>query len=177
MTIDPFASDLNFIRDILIQDHPGVHDRLNPDFCLSLETNFDKAKQELSVALDALSKMKIIENFGRSFEDNHLYALYKKLIPAHVLEKKQVLFTIEKINHIYWLRLPTFCFHKESALAKSFEMVIETIKGLKGHPFVIDVRGNGGGTSEYGIQVLKALFDDTDVEQKLSQLNSAVSIE
>lgn len=88
MTIDPFASDLNFIRDILIQNHPGVYDRLNPDFCLSLETNFDKAKQELSVALDALSKMKIIENFGRSFEDNHLYALYKKLIPAHVLEKK-----------------------------------------------------------------------------------------
>lgn len=64
----------------------------------------------------------------------------------------------------YWVTLPKF--YPDQQEQKVLRQVLEQVKAVNttAKQFVIDVRGNGGGNSQWGVQVAKAIYGDAYVE-------------
>ncbi len=174
---ESFTKDLLFVRKTLIENHPGMHNQLDPDFSQQLEKNFASALEKLSNAGTDEEKAKIIEEFGESFHDSHLGVFYKSTnqnSPATVRIMPR--FGIEKlINGTAWIHLHTFE-PKQEEIAKLNEL-ITALPSLRSQKVVIDIRGNGGGDSTWGDELLKSLFGVEHVNEALFKANQAVYTE
>ena len=78
-------------------------------------------------------------------------------------------FTFQNVaDNKYWITLPRFHPNKEEQ--KALRNVIDKVAAVSdsAKQFVVDVRGNGGGNSQWGIEVAKAIYGDEYIEQHLS---------
>jgi hypothetical protein len=97
--------------------------------------------EEINISWSNIPHNKYLEKFS---SDN---ALTKKTFNFESLGNKR-----------YWITLPKFYPNKEEQ--KSLRDVIDKIKSVNGSAsqFIIDVRGNGGGNSEWGVEVARAIY-------------------
>lgn len=67
-------------------------------------------------------------------------------------------------NDKYWVSLPKFYPNKQEQ--KVLRDVIKKVKNVRrsASKFIIDVRGNGGGNSQWGVEVAKAIYGDVFIE-------------
>lgn len=175
-TVD-FDKDLTFIKKTLLEDHPGVCNSLDPTFCEKMEENFKIAKQKLLTTQIAEEKGKILEEFGRSFDDAHLWIQYnfKNAKITGPLNKKRP-FSIEQIKEgICWIDIPTFHLSKEQV--KDLRAIINSLPEARNQTVIFDLRGNGGGNSFWGNEILKALFGQEYTNQQLALYKQHVYVE
>lgn len=107
-----FDEDLEFIHRTIQENHPGVYNSLDPNFSETLEENFNNAKQELSRARSDQEKAIVLQEFGRKFQDAHLWVWYDlKSVESPAVSPigETRAFEIRELqNGVWWINIPTF---------------------------------------------------------------------
>ena len=94
-----FNTDLIFIQKILLENHPGVCNSLDPSFLEGLDENFKIAEQRLFCAGSDEEKAKILQELGRSFHDTHLWICYDlNKVETPIATSKARSFGIQKVK-------------------------------------------------------------------------------
>lgn len=70
-----------------------------------------------------------------------------------------------------WISIPTFNIKNDEQINKMQTLLEQIPQYLQKKFLVIDVRGNGGGNSEWGTSLLKQIYGDSFVSTKLYDLN------
>lgn len=162
-----FSKDLSFIQKTLLEDHPGVCNPSDPVFVNEMNKNFRITEERLLAADILEEKIQSLQEFGRSFRDAHLWVRYdlSKIEPPAALREVRP-FGIEEIKQgVYWIHTPTF--HPSKDETKKINEIIQSLPLFREHTVIFDLRGNGGGNSSWGEDLLKALFGEGYVLQQL----------
>jgi hypothetical protein len=154
-------NDLIFAREVILENHPGVYNNLDSEFCNHLDLFFNNAKTRLINVEDDNLRKQILHEFGKSFNDIHLRIIFPKenhLIDAvveQVVTKNQFLCDIT--DTVCYIKLPTFDpDEKETEVVRS---IIDTMPIVRHASYILfDVRGNGGGSSMWGKKIIDSLF-------------------
>lgn len=163
-----FYQDLLRSKQVIMEDHPGVYNTLDPEFVPNLEKAFCLAKERLDKATSDEEKMGSVEAFGKSFNDAHLWVSYPRKEEDEQKPKGEL--KLEKVEEtLYWLTIPSFSFTE--ADRKALEPICHKLSSLRSKTVVIDVRGNTGGNSAWGDLLLKALLGEEYIEEKLTELH------
>ena len=86
------------------------------------------------------------------------------------------LFGVQKLKEgTYWINIPTF--HPSKDQVKEFKKIIELLPEFRKETVIFDLRGNGGGNSSWGEELLKALFGEQYVNQQLAKSSQNVYAE
>ncbi len=155
---DRFNRDLQFIKTTILENHPGIQNTLDPDFLSQLNKSCRIAEQQLNRVRSEEEKIGVLKNFGKSFKDAHLWVQYDSTKGSQVAdEKKPRIFGIQKLNDdVNWITIPTFAPSKNQL--DSLQEIIRVLPQLRQGIVIFDLRGNGGGDSSWGTELLKALF-------------------
>jgi hypothetical protein len=160
-------SDLTFIQLTLQEDHPGAYNALDPDFLNNLKNNASIAQHQLLHVSTDKEKTCILEEFGRTFHDAHLWVHYDRSM-LEVSERPPRSYSVQKVHeHLFWIHIPTF--HPQADQMDALHQIILSLPLLRQHTLVLDLRGNGGGNSCWGEELLKALFGEGYAKEHLSE--------
>lgn len=171
-----FARDLEFIRTTIIENHPGIYDVLNPYFSSSLAKSYEIAKQQLGRTYTAAQKAQVLKDFGKSFQDAHLWVQYDFAKTAQAAKAPQRAFDLQILQDgVVWVDIPTF--QPSNEQKQKFDEIVQTLSQFRDQTLVFDLRGNGGGNSALGTGLLKALFGQEYTEHHLAELNRNVRVE
>ncbi len=125
-------NDLNFIYKQILENHPGVHNKLDPGFTQNLYKEYNAANKLLSKTTDPIQQKFIITSFVKSFDDAHLRVSWhyqEQLDKNNYSNKKYSTFNFYNINSkITWIGLPTFSLSNSQKL--QFELVQKKILNL-----------------------------------------------
>lgn len=161
-----FHKDLDFIHDAISNNHPGVYNELDPDFNQNLERFYKRAKSKIDHSNDPEIAIAAIDEFASSFEDPHLrvYWFGAQSNQKNVYPPSN--FTLEKISsNAVWVKVPTFSLNLPQE--KEFQRFLKNVSKLpKKEYYVLDLRGNSGGNSFYGSQLIYSIFGEEYTRQK-----------
>jgi len=166
--------DLVFIQNAIVENHPGMFNTLDPDFRENLSKAFERAKLQIQSGAGKRALSKFVE----SFSDGHLgICWYEKAVtsPKKVGSKR---FSIDSADGICWVRLPTFQLNANQEL--QFKQILKNLDEavvLQNEAIVFDIRGNGGGNSWYGREIVRTIFGKKYTEQIVAQANKQVYVE
>jgi len=152
--------DLVFVVDQILKNHPGPCNGLDPLFTQHLEDAAQLASHDLATASTFEEKRAVLNAFMRSFNDAHLRIDWKdgtsKLIRPPVEEER---FDWRFIGDgVCWITVPTFQ-QLTSRQKQALQDICALLPQLRRASWVIfDLRGNGGGNSDYGRRLVEALF-------------------
>jgi hypothetical protein len=154
----------------LKDNHPGYYDTENIQWKSLLETQYEKHLVQASEVSSYDKYKAIMKSFVRSMHDVHLEIQFTDADRMATYQPIETASISEFLPNGAWVRLPSFdC--KSSEEISSMQAVIQKIAEYKNHQtIVLDVRGNGGGSSEWGIQLLKQLFSRQYVDEQISLL-------
>jgi hypothetical protein len=170
---DSHNQDVLFMYNQVIENHPGIYNRSDPNFKNALERALKSADQ----ALHAGVNQKIaIEHFVKSFDDVHVWVHWHSQSSA--LENKKLSeFKIKQSSPgIIWITLPTFGLNKNQNL--QFEAMLKEIPNHKNNSAIVfDLRGNQGGSSHYGSQLIDFLFGKLYAEKCRALANGKTCVD
>jgi hypothetical protein len=175
----PKNSDLDFIYKTITENHPGIYNDQDPNFGRHLYTAYIKAKQNFVRASSKNRRKEIIEKFVESFNDSHLRVSWKSYqFKSSINYNEKSKFQISSLadSQIMWITLPTF--EIDSNQIKGFDLILKKIAGFRHKKAIVfDLRGNEGGNSEYGSQIIKALFGEQLANYKICLANKYVFVD
>ena len=154
-------NDLIFAREVILENHPGVYNNLDLEFCNHVNLFFNNAKIRLVNAEDDNLRKQILHEFGKSFNDIHLRIIFPKETPVVAAVAEPVVtrdqFLCNITDTVCYVKLPTFDpDEKETEVIKS---IIDTMPAVCHASYILfDVRGNGGGSSMWGKKIIDSLF-------------------
>ena len=153
----PDSKDLEFIYSTILENHPGIYNERDADFRLNLENSYSKAKEAIKQSKSNSSSKNIISDIATSFNDEHLWGYWFDN-RAKKQSSKISNFSISDLSdEVSWIRLPSFSLKSEQE--NNFNELIKHISNLRIKKYIVfDLRGNQGGNSDYGTQIIKALF-------------------
>lgn len=157
-------NDLVFAKDTILENHPGIYNELDPDFCMHLESFFNEAKTRLAQAPDDNECKAILHTFGKSFNDIHLRIVFSEKKQSSASAKieeqsKKAQFFCDISDTLCYIKIPTF-YPLEEEIQK-MNLIVETMKGIRNIPYIVfDISGNGGGSSVWSKQIVDALFGE-----------------
>jgi hypothetical protein len=176
---DLLVGDLLFIKQTLIENHPGFYNEQDPDFREILYTNYDKAIEQSNAVISYDDYLRIMQCYVKNFNDTHLFLNIKDLHKKHAFIHKKQLPSIkaEAINEdIMWVTLPTFEPTKEQE--QQLEEIIKQASSWQEQKnLVFDVRGNGGGNSVWANRIIKSLFSFEYAAEKIDALTSKIVVD
>jgi len=156
----PKNSDLDFIYKTIIENHPGIYNDQDLNFGRHLHIAYIKAKQNFVRSSSKDGRKEIIEKFVGSFNDSHLGVNWKsQQLKYSIDDNEKPIFQISSLSgdQIMWITLPTFDIDHNQQ--KEFDKIHKKLPNLHSKKAVVfDLRGNQGGNSEYGSQIIKAFF-------------------
>lgn len=169
--LDDFYDDLEFIYKTIIEDHPGLHNALDPSFQKRLENNYNSATRELSFAKNDEDKIEVLRNFGRSFQDSHLWVKYESQATQPQMPGiAPRSYEIEDLTkNVCWVHIPSF-YPSSDSQKRELQQIIEKLPKLRDKTIIFDVRGNRGGSYTYGTQLIESLFSKIYADKCLFEL-------
>lgn len=172
-----FNKDLTFIQQTLLENHPGICNSLDPKFLEEMEKNLKVAQQKLFGTKEVKEKTKIMRELGQSFHDAHLwirYDLNKSETPIASNETRRL--GVQKLKEgTICINIPTF--HPSKDQMNELKQIIELLPEFRKQTVIFDLRGNSGGNSSWGEELLKALFGEQYVNQQLAKSSQNVYAE
>ena len=106
-----YIRDLDFMRDSILENHPGVYNRADVDFCKNVEVFYTDAKSKIQGSKSDSVAKEAITAFAKSFNDAHLWVTWfgssalKKNNQNNVEKKFDVSMVADEVA---WITLPTF---------------------------------------------------------------------
>lgn len=138
---NPWANDLDFIYKSILENHPGVYNNEDPNFCENLEKSYETAKLAINASTPNARSKITISDFAKSFNDTHLWVYWHDNTPQkqHAIISK---FSISRpANGVAWITLPTFYLNSEQE--KNFGELLKQLLDLKKEQYIVfDLRGN-----------------------------------
>lgn len=166
--------DLDFIKNEIQNNHPGIYNDSDPDFKQKLDIHCNKAFQKIATIENCvLHKKYILENFIKSFNDSHVYIHWYD----EITEKNNYEFSITELySETIWITLPTFEMSKTQQ--SDFQKILKNLpKHRKKQRIIFDLRHNSGGNSDYGSNIIDNLFGKEKGEANRRKLNKNVYVE
>ncbi|MFY9590273.1 S41 family peptidase [Rickettsia endosymbiont of Halotydeus destructor] len=166
--------DLKFIYNQIHENHPGIFNYNDPSFRKNLELNYSEAQKAISQTADITRHKQIIKTFTCRFNDTHLSVHWFDEINNAPVSK---LFQISNFyKNSVWITLPTFNLNEKQQ--KEFILILDSLKSLRKKDIIIfDLKGNQGGNSDYGSQIINKLFGENYSEYKRNLANKDVYID
>ena len=171
-------ADIEFISKTIMENHPGPHNSLDPEFNKTLKL----ANQDV---LDSIDKVKTLEDhnevlqkYAKHFNDSHLNIsapVKLRKAPADFYQVKK--FELKEfMPQVTWVTLPTF--DPNNQQQNELNKIIAQLPNYRDHKLLIfDLRGNGGGDSYWGTKILGALFGDDYAHEKISAMDQNVYVD
>lgn len=154
---DPYVQDLDFIYNSILENHPGIYNKEDPNFINTFQTSYALAKSKIQRSEDIIYKKAVINDFAKSFNDTHLSVYWLDTIQQNKNFIAANFFITELSKNVTWIALPTFDLNSNQE--KEFTKIIKNISELRTPQYIVfDLRKNRGGNSEYGSQIVDALF-------------------
>lgn len=170
------TKDLDFIYYQILENHPGTYNAEDSNFLSNLNNAYASSKAKIDQYKDIKKVQKAITEFVDSFEDTHLQVRW---VDGHSRKKTDTTrkFCISALaDDIVWVTLPTFQITADQS--KDFERLLRDIATLQAKKYIIfDLRGNQGGNSDYGSQVIDALFGAECADHKRCLYNKNVYVD
>ncbi|MES2215574.1 MAG: S41 family peptidase [Pseudomonadota bacterium] len=179
--LNTYQQDLDFIHAAILENHPGIYNKQDPQFNSSLKTSYNQAKQKLLNARSLEQYKQVLGDFIKSFHDTHLCVEWNKDDKKNLKQSKSAAdiaqFSISILSEdIVWIRLPTFALNTKQE--KDFEKLIQEITKLRRNKYIVfDLRGNTGGNTDYGSKVVDSLFGEEYSEHKRCLANKNVYVD
>lgn len=177
MTMQNQCSDLDFMRGQIIENHPGMYNNEDPMFKDELEKAYLKARDEIEQCATLEQQKMAINRFAKSFNDAHVWVSWKDAAQNTPHKSQSQNFTVKHIHpEIAWIALPTFDIKTHQQ--KDFQSILQQLPHLKNKgAIVFDLRGNQGGNSEYGDQMVDCLFGRAYANQQRCIVNKNISVD
>lgn len=154
-TSDPLHADLDFVRNTILENHPGMYDSLNPDFQSQFAENYAQTLEQLKQSDTKEEKTRALTDFAKRFCDSHLWIRYASPSSTSAPIAKQA-FSIQILpNNCIWITIPTF--EPSAEQSAQLQAIIESLPEFRGKKIVFDLRGNGGGNSSLSNEILNSL--------------------
>lgn len=173
---NPWVNDLDFVYKSILENHPGVYNNEDPNFCENLENSYETARSAIKASTSNSRSKIIISDFAKSFNDIHLRIRWLDNIPQKpnaIISKFSI---SEPSNEVAWVTLPTFDLNSEQE--KDCRKLVKQLLCLQTKQYIVfDVRGNQGGNSDYGTQIINALFGNEYAYQKKCLHNKKVFVD
>ena len=169
--------DLDFMREQIIENHPGMYNHEDPLFKDELEKAYVKARSNIANTSGSNQKKLILSTFAKTFNDAHLWVSWKDAAQNTPCKSQSQNFTIKHVNpKIVWITLPTFDIKSDQQ--KDFEHILQKLANFKSKDTIVfDLRGNQGGNSEYGDQIVDHLFGEAYANQRRQIVKRNVSVD
>ena len=165
--------DLHFIYSEIKNNHPGYYNKEDPHFRKHLVSSYINANKRISTS----NQHQIINDFITSFNDNHLSIKWYEdnLIMNEISDIKK--FQIKYLNpDIGWITLPTFIISPSQQ--KDFNLILKTLPNLRTKSLIVfDLRGNQGGNSDHGTQIVYSLFGEDYAKKQYNIANQNVYVD
>lgn len=175
---DTYLQDLDFIYNVVLENHPGIYNKEDPNFINNLKTSYALAKSKIqqSSGEDGISQKAVINDFAQSFNDTHLWVYWFDNIQKKKNFIDTKIFITKFSKDVTWIAIPSFDLSLNQE--KEFTKIIKNISELKAPQYIIfDLRKNLGGNSEYGSQIVDALFGVEYANQKRCFYNQNVYVD
>ncbi len=171
-----YSNDLDFIYESILENHPGVYNQEDPDFCQHAEKSYTMAQSQLKKSRNDSESKSAISTFTKSFNDTHLQVSWR----GSLSQKQDTIiknFSAEQLSdRVEWISLPTFYLTVDQE--KAFQKLLKNISELDQKEYIVfDLRGNKGGNSEYGLQIVQALFGKEYVDRQICLHNQKVYVD
>lgn len=173
-------TDLHFIYTTIINNHPGMYNEDDPEFSILLHNSFNESHQKILNSSSEEESYRIIAQFLRQFNDIHMGISFQKNdVKKHntVTEPSQKCFAIEECApSVYWITLPTFS--PTLTEQNNLKNITSQLSSLRtNNTLIFDVRGNGGGSSEWGREIVRQLFSLPYAQNMMDLAHAHVSID
>lgn len=173
---NPWVDDLDFIYKSILENHPGVYNNENPNFCENLENSYETAMSSIKESKVNSSSKIIISDFAKSFNDTHLWIHWLDNTTQKQNATLSKFSISEPSNEVAWITLPTFDLNSEQE--KDFGELVKQLLDLQTKQYIVfDLRRNQGGNSDYGSQIINALFGNEYAYQKKCLSNKNVFVD
>ena len=152
-------ADLQFMCDLLLQDHPSIYNQEDQEFKTLLASSQEKTVQQLNSAQNDNQRIETLKEFAHSFNDGHIGICFDhQNATKPEPDKSSPNFQIKHIDkNSVWVTLPTFMI--ESPSGTQFDAILEQLPYFqKCESIIFDVRGNRGGNSFFVSQLLSTFF-------------------
>ncbi|UTC24122.1 S41 family peptidase [Candidatus Comchoanobacter bicostacola] len=162
-----YIEDIDFAYQEILDNHPGVYNERDPLFNQSLDASYASAKDKLQRVTTSDEAENILEEFIDSFDDAHLrVSWHHKQGRCRSNNHAQRLELTSIAKDTVWITLPTFVLSKDQR--EQFRTLIEKAEQLPPQRHIIfDIRGNGGGNSLLGEEIMQVFFGKKHAVQKL----------
>jgi hypothetical protein len=169
-------TDLTFIYHTIQENHPGMHNILDPSFNDHLNAAYHVHAARLKNQPHA-EQQAILTEFIKTFNDNHL-ALAWNNAPSTKKPSPSKVFSIREVaTHTVWITLPTF-YNLSKEQQEVFDTMLTKLPSwAKDHTIIFDIRTNGGGSSYYGDQIVNQLFGSEYAAQQRSKATANESVD
>jgi len=170
--------DLDFMRTTILDHHPGIYNLQDPNFTNNLDMAYRKSEEILAQTNDVNEKKKILDDFARSFDDPHLWIHWyhdekHNPVPNQIAPSLGV--NLLK-DQVVWVTLPTFDFNETQQ--KELQNLLKILPKLRNKQIIIlDLRGNQGGNSEQGSEIISHLFGEKYAEEKRNEARSSITVD
>lgn len=175
---ETIQKDIAFITKTISENHPGPCNVLDPDFMTTLKAAHDGA-------MNAAQQVKTIEDYDTllkayvtHFNDSHMqistHAKIEAAVQKPVLRKD---FEAREIAPtIAWITLPNF--EPDANQQIQLNGIIAQLPHYRTYDLIIfDVRGNGGGSSAWGLKIMQALFGKEYADPKIEAMHRNVYVD
>jgi hypothetical protein len=150
------AEDLDFAYKMICENHPGPVDKLNKGFVPLMERALRAAQRKLPRVKSREDYQKLLCNFADTFDDKHLRFAFPPFKKRKKAFKRE--WYVEREGDVAWVRFPSFYYRSPAELRK-IESTIKQARSLRDcRAIIFDVRGNGGGSSRWGEDLLAAVY-------------------
>ena len=169
--------DIDFIHQTFLENHPGVYNDRDPDFVKNMNTAYQDARNSILSIKSAQDHEKTINSYLASFHDPHVIFFSKNVSYSNSSNPENIEFAISSMpNDIVWISLPTFQPSKEDQ--EKLKAIINQISQYQTSKLIVfDLRGNGGGCSEWGTQIIASLFGKDYAAQSFYALNKNIEVD
>lgn len=169
--------DLDFMRQEITANHPGMVNVDDPQFKEGLERAYKHALAAIDTLKNRDDYARILRSFVDSFNDNHVRLFLKSDRPVKRKKGDFENFSFDEIApRIGWLRIPTFDPNKDQQ--KQLNEMIDMMAHLRGYKAVVfDVHGNTGGNNEWGHRLVQALFTPAYADYKRQALWKNITVD
>jgi hypothetical protein len=175
------SNDLQFIKEKLTQNHPGMNNNKDPHFKDLVLSEYEKAYNLSKQVNSEDDYTNCLKTYTKSFEDPHLGILVNKDKNSPSLDKAE-----NQIQDKYYLReikpgitlIRLSTFSPQEKDIKELTYIKEQLpRHRQDEAIIFDLRGNGGGNSAWGEQILKSLFTENYYNWSINKANSKVVVD
>ena len=159
-------NDLDAAYTCFKENHPGYYDQENLTWKNLLEITHQQQSTSASQASSYEGYKTVMQSFIKTFDDPHCAITFVKKDDTQSNHNTAVRKAwIDELSPGYlWVRLPSFECNTPEEVAAMREVIAAIGQYKESDTIVFDVRGNGGGSSAWGLETLKALFSPEYVD-------------